>query len=101
MRAHIRAAHPDYITPGWPALEGVHGAWPTEGQCPLPSQAMAEMLNYGDSEERRLGLAESMEKWPFIKEELADLELGTKRLRDVEPPDVQHHSQDRKRVKLA
>jgi hypothetical protein len=101
MRAHIRAAHPNYITPGWPALEGVHEAWPTEGQCPLPSQVMAEMLNYGDGEERRLGLAESMDKWPFIQEELTDLEPGTKRPRDVELPGVEYRLRDQKRAKLS
>jgi hypothetical protein len=52
-------AHPDYITTGWPALEGVREAWATEGQRPLPSQAMAKMLDYSNGKEQRLGLADS------------------------------------------
>jgi hypothetical protein len=79
MRAHIRAAHPSYITPGWPALGGVHTAVLTEGQHLLSSREMATTLDYGEGEERRLGLAESFEKWAFTKDPKIKVEPNTKR----------------------
>jgi hypothetical protein len=102
MRAHIRAAHPSYTAPGWPALDGVHTAVPTEGQHPLPSREMATTLNYGEGEERRLGLAESSEKWAFIKEIKTEEKPNVKRegQSESELHDAQDLVQDRKRVRL-
>jgi hypothetical protein len=62
-RTHFQYVHLGYRVPGWPALEGIHDARASEGDWPLPSLHHAELLNYADGEERRIGVAQSGERW--------------------------------------
>jgi hypothetical protein len=71
MGAHFRRVHPGFRVPGWPELKGKHSERLSEGDWPIPSESMAELLNYDDGEERRLGVAESSEKWSTVPAEQA------------------------------
>jgi hypothetical protein len=101
MRAHIRAAHPSYVTPGWPAQEGVHGEGVSKGDFPLPTKRMAGLLNYGDGEEQRLGLSKSPE-WTFIGGNPTEMSSSTKRreLKEEECDNFEESPKDRKRARI-
>ena len=62
---------------------------------------MAEELNYGDGEERRVGLAQSTERWSFAGDGPIEARSSAKRRREDEQQDVQDRLLDPKRVKLA
>jgi hypothetical protein len=66
MRAHFRRVHPGFRIPGWPALTDKHSERLSEGHWPLPSESMADLLNYRHGEEWRVGVAESSEKWSVV-----------------------------------
>jgi hypothetical protein len=99
MRAHIRTAHPHYFTPGWPALDGVHGAWPDEGEYPLPSKTMAMSLSYGDGEEQRLDVSESNE-WMYLGLSTGESMTRLKRRVKKEEDEDKDHLRDQKRARV-